>query len=190
MIELINPPQTSALDGKLDPLGAKKLKLNLGCGVKTQEGYVNIDLDKGSKADIVSSVVELPFFNDCSIEEITAYHLIEHLSRSEFDRAILEWYRILESGGKITLECPDFEALCKEFLEADNVNRWYSYRGTWNSLIAHFYGKQTSPLQVHKNAFTKDRLSDLLAKSGFINITFVKPEYEYCPCIRVEATKP
>jgi len=166
------------------------MQLNLGCGIRRQEGYVNIDLDKGSKADIVTSVVELPFFDDCSIDEITAYHLIEHLSRSEFDKAILEWYRILKHTGKIVLECPDFEALCKEFLKADKVNRWYSYKETWNALITHFYGKQTSPLQVHKNGFTKERLRDLLAKCGFTEIMFVEPEYKFCPCLRVEATKP
>ena len=165
-------------------------KINLGCGIKTEKDYINIDLDRGSKADIISSVVDLPFFADCTVKEIIAYHLIEHLSRQEFDQALLEWYRILEHGAKLVLECPDFYALCVEFIKANKVNRWYSYKETWHPLIAHFYGKQTSPLQLHKNGFTQERLKDILTKNGFIHIKFLTPQYKYCPSIRVEAQKP
>lgn len=133
--------------------------------------------------------MKLPFLGDCSVDKIVAYHLIEHLSRVEFDQAIIEWYRVLKHRGTIVLECPDFEGLCREFLAADKVGRWYSYRGTWHSLMAHFYGKQTSELQLHKNGFTKDRLKDLLEKNGFSRVKFIKPEYKYCPSIRVKAVK-
>jgi predicted SAM-dependent methyltransferase len=165
-------------------------RLNLGCGIKHEKGYINIDLDRRSGAEIVASVVSLPFFSDGSVDAIVAYHLIEHLSRAEFDQAIAEWYRILKHKGTIVLECPDFEELCKEFLRTDKVNRWYSYQETWHPLIAHFYGKQTSNLQLHKNGFTKDRLEDLLGKNGYVQIKFLKPEYKYCPSIRVKAVKP
>ena len=132
----------------------------------------------------------MPFFDDCSIDEILCNHLIEHLSFQECDVALLEWYRVLKVGGTITIESPDFEALCKEFLAADNVNRWYSYKGSWHSLIKHFYGNQRSPGQFHRSGYTKERITDLLTIAGFRDISFLEEvEYKYSPCFRVVADK-
>lgn len=166
------------------------MKLNLGCGQTKKRGYINIDIDKKSGADIVSSVVDMPFFDECSVEEILSIHLIEHLSIKEVEDAFQEWFRILQHGGKITIESPDFEVLCKEFLAADKVNRWYSYKGTWHSLIKHFFGNQRSIGQFHKSGYTKERLEDLLTMYGFRQIKFLENvEYKFSPCIRVEACK-
>lgn len=165
--------------------------MNLGCGHNRREGYINIDISRKTGADIVASVVDMPFFDECSVEEILAIQLIEHLSVKECDKALEEWFRILKHDGKIIIECPDFEALCKEFLESDKVNRWYSYKGTWHPLIKHFYGSQRGEAQFHKNGFTKERIQDLLTMHGFTQIKFIEDfEYKYCPCIRVEARKP
>lgn len=165
------------------------MKLNLGCGIKREEGYMNVDLDRSSGADIITNVSNLGFIGDSSVEEIKAYHLIEHLTEREFLDALLEWFRVLHPGGKIVLECPDLEELCREWLKASETERWYSYNGTWHSLIKHFYGNQRTPLQLHKNGFTKERLQDLLTMYGFVDIWFLEPEYQYCPCIKVEALK-
>lgn len=167
------------------------MKLNLGCGQTKKSGYINIDIDKKSGADIISSVVDMPFFDDSSVEEILSIHLIEHLSIKECEEALQEWFRILKPGGKIIIECPDFEALCKEFLVADTVNRWYSYKGTWHPLIKHFYGNQRSPGQFHRSGYTKERIKDLLTMYGFREVKFLDEfEYQFCPSIRVEAYKP
>lgn len=167
------------------------MKLNLGCGQVKRKGYINIDIDKKSGADIISSVVNMPFFDDLSVDELLCIHLIEHLSIKESEEALQEWFRILKHGGKIIIECPDFEALCKEFLDTDKVNRWYSYKTTWHSLIKHFYGNQRSLGQFHKSGYTKDRLKDLLTVYGFRQIKFLENiEYKFSPCIRVEAYKP
>jgi len=166
------------------------MKLNLGCGQTKKDGYINVDIEKKTGAEITSSVVSMPFFDDCSIEEILCNHLLEHLSIQECDQALQEWFRILKFGGAITIETPDFEALCKEFLAADDVNRWYSYKGTWHPLIKHFYGNQRSPGQFHRSAYTKKRLTDLLTMAGFRDIASIEEvEYKYSPCFRVKAHK-
>lgn len=166
------------------------MKLNIGCGQAKKKGYINIDIDRKSGAELIYSVVDMPFFDDCSVDEILCIHLIEHLSLKEAEDAFQEWFRILKHGAKITIESPDFEALCKEFLAADKVNRWYSYKGTWHSLIKHFYGNQRSSGQYHKSGYTKERLEDLLTMYGFKQIKFLeKAEYKFSPCIRVEARK-
>lgn len=165
------------------------VKLNLGCGIKREDDYFNIDLDQASAPDIIANVGNLGFLGDNSVEEIKAYHLIEHLTEREFLDALVEWFRILKIGGTIIIECPDFTELCKLWIEADKVNRWHSYQGTWHGLIRHFYGNQRTPLQIHKNGFSRERLLDLLTMHGFVDAQFTDPEYQYCPCIRVEAVK-
>jgi predicted SAM-dependent methyltransferase len=166
------------------------VKLNLGCGQVKKKGYLNVDINRKSAADIVSSVVKMPFFDDCSVEEILCNHLLEHLSIAESEEALQEWFRILKHGGKIIIESPDLQALCKEFLNADKVNRWYSYKGTWHPLIKHFYGNQRTPGQFHKSGYTQERIKDLLTMTGFRQITFLEQtEYKYSPCFRVKAHK-
>lgn len=165
------------------------MKLNLGCGQKKKRGYTNIDIERKA-GDLVHSVVRLPFFDDCSVDEILCIHLIEHLSFKEAEDAFQEWFRILKHGAKITIESPDFEVLCREFLYTDKVSRWYSYKRTWHPLIKHFYGNQRSIGQFHKSGYTKERLEDLLTMYGFRQIKFLKDaEYKFSPCIRVEARK-
>jgi len=167
------------------------VKLNLGCGQTKREGYINIDIDRKAGPELLSSVVDMPFFDECSIDEIVCIHLIEHLSLKECDDAFQEWFRILKHGAQITIECPDFEELCRQFVNADKVDRWYSYQGTWHSLIKHFFGNQRTVGQFHKSGYTKERLEDLLTMFGFRRIIFLEEmEYKYSPSIRVQAYKP
>lgn len=165
------------------------MKLNLGCGIRKDPDYTNIDLDPDSGAEIIANVSNLGFLGSNTVEEIMAYHLIEHLTDREFLDALTEWTRVLKHGGRIVLECPDFTELCREWLQADRVGRWHSYKGTWHSLIRHFYGNQRTPLQVHKAGFDKEKLTEVLTMQGFTGINFLEPEYLYCPSLRVEAFK-
>ena len=166
------------------------MRLNFGCGIKKIEGYINVDIDPTVKPDVLSDTVDMAIFSECTVDEIYASHLIEHLSYIEFDKAIRSWRRILKHGGIIVLECPDFEGVCKEFLKADEEGKWVSYRKTWHSIIEHFYGNQKTLYQYHKNGFTRNRLKSILTSVGFRDIQFLEPAYKYCPCIKVKATKP
>lgn len=166
------------------------MRLNLGCGVKRLESYINVDIDPSVHPEILLSAIDLKIFNDCTVDEIFGSHLIDHLSYSEFDCAIREWHRVLKHGGYLVLECPDFEALCKEFLRVSEQEKWVSYQKTWHSLIKHFYGKQSTPYQYHKNGFTKDRLTSILMSVGFGDMEFLEPDYKFCPCIKIKAVKP
>ena len=54
----------------------EKTRLNLGCGIIYKPGYINIDI-YGSVEDVTSNANDLPFISN-SVDEIEAYHLIEH----------------------------------------------------------------------------------------------------------------
>ena len=75
-----------------------KLKLDIGCGKNKKEGYIGIDIDPESGADIIVSALKLPF-EDESVDEINSSHLVEHFSPEEARRYFNEVYRVLKKSG-------------------------------------------------------------------------------------------
>jgi hypothetical protein len=85
----------------------KYKKLNLGCGVNLMEGYLNID--KFGKPDLVHDLNVFPWpFDDDSVEEVNAKHVLEHLGETIEQRfgIIKELYRICKNGAMIHIEVP------------------------------------------------------------------------------------
>lgn len=54
------------------------MKLDIACGKNKHDGYVGIDIDKDSDADILADALKLPF-EESSFSHIKAYHILEHL---------------------------------------------------------------------------------------------------------------
>jgi len=82
------------------------MKLNLGSGTKRHSGYLNIDSDHGSNPDYCLNLEEdkLPF-DDNSVEEILAHHILEHLGNGFF-HCIQEMYRVCKHGAIIDVRVP------------------------------------------------------------------------------------
>jgi predicted SAM-dependent methyltransferase len=108
----------------------------------------------------------LPFKND-SVDEILANHLIEHFDFYAGHAVLKEWYRALKPGGRLCLETPDLESLCRSFLVADEQKR--------NSLYSVFFAAQWFPGQGHKFLFTENQLRFVLQTIGFKNTTRRRP---------------
>jgi len=81
------------------------MRLNLGCGPRPLEGFVNIDADP-NYGDCVADITHLPY-EDGSIEEIFASHILEHFDWTEVDAVLDEWIRVLKPEGCITIVVPD-----------------------------------------------------------------------------------
>jgi len=155
------------------------LRLHLGCGKVRLEGFVNIDHRATSATDLECDILQLPF-DDNTVTRIETYHVIEHLGRHEAVRAVREWHRVLKSGGVLVMECPDFDATCREYLEG-RVDR-----------IDNIFGLQRFEGDSHRFGYNFERLRLLLAECGFQSIVQQPPtDYhkEQELCLRVEATK-
>ena len=153
------PTTTSvfARNGKLitERYRPKTIKLNLGCGNQPVAGYINIDLNDPN-ADINADVRSLTY-EDNSVDEILAIHLFEHFSPYEAYKILAEWHRVLKTGGKLVLELPDIEELCKQFVTADKSKRYV--------LINCIYG--TMPTTPHLFGWYEEILMDHLRTIGF-----------------------
>jgi predicted SAM-dependent methyltransferase len=80
------------------------MKLNLGSEMTRYEGWLNVDFNPICKPDYVADVRNLPF-EDNSIDEIFASHVLEHTALK--DNVLKEWERVLKPNRKIIIAVPD-----------------------------------------------------------------------------------
>lgn len=97
------------------------MKINLGCNDFKLDGFINIDVDPVVKPDLVASAEKLPY-EDNSVDEIYAGHLLEHFSIEE--DVLREWYRVLKVGSRITLTVPDVEKGLTEYKNGTITLDW------------------------------------------------------------------
>ena len=99
----------------------KKIKLDLGCGKHKKEGFIGIDIDPDSDADIVISALTLPFEGD-TVDEISSRHLVEHFSPEEAKTFFAEIYRVLKRGGQAGLKV-DRDWTRRKLLNKDKTHK-------------------------------------------------------------------
>ncbi len=117
-------------------------KLNLGCGESKKDGYVNLDWQPLTDAEIIHDLNKFPYpFADNELDLVEAYHILEHLDKVFL--AIKEIHRILKPGGQLLVKVPHFS------------------RGFTHAEHSHGFDV-TFPLYFNKN-FTK---------SGFFGVEF------------------
>jgi SAM-dependent methyltransferase len=82
------------------------MKLNIGSGHKRYDGFLNVDDDPLVNPDFIVNLEEakLPF-EDNSVEEIKAHHILEHIGDG-FIPLIQEFYRICKHGAIIDIVAP------------------------------------------------------------------------------------
>lgn len=146
------------------------IKLHLACGDDYLPGYVNVDLYNKNKVDASFDVKNIPY-PDNSVDEIRAFHIIEHFDWYTGNDILKEWFRVLKPGGRLHLETPDFMESCKEFVKAD-INMQ-------NHLYGHFFSTPWIPGQQHLFLFTEQQLSVQLSWAGFVNLKRLPPSSNY-----------
>ncbi|MDF2433973.1 MAG: hypothetical protein JWP44_3604 [Mucilaginibacter sp.] len=160
------------------------MKLHLGCGKNVKEGYINIDKYVDLPGVENLDIFNLPYSNN-SVDEILAEHLIEHIRFNDEEKFWNECSRLLKADGKLIIETPDFEWLCKKFLEAeDSFKEFYQvgskdhYFGNsttlnqrWGILTTQFFGNQNGEGQFHFNAYTKQKLISIAKLKNFSECT-------------------
>lgn len=88
------------------------MKLNLGCGNRREDGYVNIDIVKTAATDQIVNLFQFPWpWHDGDVDEIFAAHFFEHVPsylRFEF---MDECYRVLKPGGIVRFIVPYYSSV-------------------------------------------------------------------------------
>jgi len=154
------------------------IKLNVGCGNKCLDGYVNIDVAQrdGKQPDIEADIRDLPLDENYA-DELMAIHVIEHFYEWEVNDVIQEWKRVLKPGGKIILECPDLIKATLGIINHVSLGVPISARMSMWAL----YGDPShkDPLMCHRWAYTPHTLAQKLAENGFTDIKHEEAVYHW-----------
>ncbi|HUZ65999.1 MAG TPA: methyltransferase domain-containing protein [Acetobacteraceae bacterium] len=173
----------------MDGHAAAPCRLHLGCGAKVMAGWINID--RVARAPGVVTGIDataLPY-PDGSVQEILAEHVFEHFTFQEEGAVWPEMARVLRPGGILTIEVPDFEWTCGQFLAAaDDWQAFYrvghpdDYAGCgrdlgqrWGILQTMFFGNQNGPGQFHHSAYTEGKIRALAGRLGFTGVEVSHP---------------
>ena len=140
------------------------VKLNLGAGSTDIEGFHPLDAKMGHDVRHLE-------YEDESVDEIRASHILEHFSYREVSSVLGEWLRVLKMGGKIRLAVPDRD--------------WIDAHPDDPGAEAFLMGGHADTLDVHKSTFNKARLSDIMKRSGLEEINEWESDHKDCSSLPV-----
>jgi ubiquinone/menaquinone biosynthesis C-methylase UbiE len=143
-------------------------RLNLGCGPDYRFGWINLDIDKKSKADVVHNIEKKWPFPENTFDYVYARHVLEHIHQEKFDFAMSELRRVCKKGAIIEIFCPYFSSH-----RAFNVLTHHSY-------LSYFFSPEG--FKVEKRRMHFFRVSYPYKKYSFANhLLFLNPVLSFLP---------
>jgi predicted SAM-dependent methyltransferase len=133
------------------------MKLHLGCGKRFIPGFIHIDAVEYPHIDHVSTIDNLSFINDDSVDLIYSCHVLEHFKRKSLKSVLLEWRRILKKDGILRTSVPDFDKLCQVYQNTKDLNL----------VIGAIFGRQDYLYNIHYNVFDYKSLETIFLEVGF-----------------------
>lgn len=182
----------SAIKAKNTP----EKSLNLGCGMRILDGFTNVDKYVIYHRIVNYDVYQLPYEND-SIDLIFSAQSLEHLPIRHAKMALIDWYRVLDYGGKLVLMVPNLKTIMLRLLDdeslAEQEYNWYLYTLFGYQINTNNRDDRLDyPLdmgQFHTCGFTENRLKRELVGLGFKITEMFSYDGWKTPSIFVEASK-
>lgn len=136
------------------------LKLNIGGGDTELDGFVCVDRTNGKEAFPLE-------YEDESVDEVRASHVLEHFGWKEAIEAIKEWVRVLKPGGLMRIAVPDFAFIAEQYSHADETRNSDKLR---SMVFSYAMGGQIDENDFHKSAWDEQRLRGLMQAAGIHRI--------------------
>lgn len=181
------------------------IKLELGCADRPQKpDFVGCDIRQVGDVQIVCAAWELrDHVEPNTIEEIYNRHMFEHLTFHQGDMALECWFDVLQSGGRVEMELPDFEYHIRQYLDSNSkktscpINRGMTnHKHAKGSIFGWQRDEQSADYftgvemwNVHKSGYNFQDLKEKLEKHNFINIKKLPSDNDPWN-LRVEFYKP
>lgn len=129
------------------------LKLDLGAGARSPEGFVPLGNINGTQ------IFPLPSIPDGSCDVIRASHVLEHFPHGQIAAVLKEWVRCLAPGGELRIAVPDFRKIAEGYLE-----------GRVQNTQGYVMGGQTDGADFHQALFDEMQLKRAMAAAGLVLI--------------------
>jgi predicted O-linked N-acetylglucosamine transferase (SPINDLY family)/predicted SAM-dependent methyltransferase len=140
------------------------LRLHIG-GTQRMPGWKILNVQSAPEVDYIGDCTDLSQFADESVEEIYGSHVLEHLGYNDkLPHALGEFHRVLKKGGCVKLSVPDFEVLCRLFLDPrHNAQERFQ-------IMRMAFGGQVDPHDFHFVGLTFEFLDEFLRAAGFTRV--------------------
>jgi SAM-dependent methyltransferase len=167
----------------------KLIKINLGCGIHTHSGFINVDnyftfndlkkkkgvfgaaiVEPNSKFVQADIMKQLPF-PDNYADYIISVDVIEHIPIRKVISVLKEVYRIMKPGGKFVLITTDFPNVILSWLDMMNKGENLEEFIQCSQVV---YGNQVHEGEFHKCPFTPKFMNLVLQEAGFGNYKLTK----------------
>lgn len=93
-------------------------KLNLGCGGRYRDGWVNVNFTSTGPGVIAANLAKGIPFADESFDVVYHSHLLEHFQKIAAADFLKECHRVLKPNGVIRVVVPDLEGIARNYLSA------------------------------------------------------------------------
>jgi hypothetical protein len=139
------------------------VRLNLGAGEPALDGFTSIEGKNGDR------VYPLEDYEDGSVEEIYASHVLEHFSHRDTPDVLKHWVQKLKPGGRLRVAVPDFGYIAKAYVKGEPINTQ-----------GYVMGGHVDADDRHGALFDRENLAELMLAAGLEQIHEWKPEIEDC----------
>jgi SAM-dependent methyltransferase len=155
----------SVIENKINK--KEPIRFNMGSGNDKLEGYLAVDKNS-EKADIKVDVLKMDLPENIT-DEILASHLIEHLPQHRAPELLSKWYKTLKPKGKLVVETPNIEELCKDFLNQSDEERRMTLTCIFGAAAEEDTAetREKGALYPHLWGYTPKTLTDLCKSIGF-----------------------
>jgi predicted SAM-dependent methyltransferase len=143
------------------------MKLHIG-GKQEKEGWSILNIQKKDGVDFLGDISDLSQFQENSIQEIYASHVVEHIDQKNIKKTLKGIYRILKDDGKFYVSVPDLDILCRIFI-AKNAPLKVKYH-----VMRMMFGGQTDKFDYHYFGWNFEFMNNYLLEAGFKRIERVK----------------
>lgn len=174
--------------------------IQYGCGWSAPEGWTNFDSSPTLRFERIPLIGQLYTKNETRFPDnvkygdvvrglpiengeasgIYASHILEHLSRADFETALSNVFNMLKSGGVLRLIVPDLEGRARHYIESLGENKKQSANDEF--MQSTYLGKQVRPRSIlafireylgansHLWMWDQHSIKQALQAHGFTNI--------------------
>ncbi len=144
---------------------ASPVRLNLGCGPRYVQGYVNVEGNLFLKKDLWLDISHGLPYRDGQVEVAYMSHVLEHFAFPEAVSLIREVHRVLAPGGGLRVVVPSLEKAVEAWARGDG--EWFpSWPDDFRSVGGRFNNYILCRDQ-HRLLLDRSFLFEILERGGF-----------------------
>ena len=143
------------------------MKLHIG-GEEKKDGWKILNIQKKKDVDFIGDISDLSQFQDNSIDEIYASHVVEHVAQKKVEKTLKGIYKVLKENGKFYVSVPDMDILCKIFLHPKATEQIKIH------VMKMMFGGQKDDYDFHYFGWNFLFMKEFLLKAGFKKVERVK----------------